>query len=84
MAWDDATSAVPFGKYSKASLPCNPCPQWSWPPSKTRHALAGCGLPELIGERIRLPATVDGVCAFPAAEVMALMAGMAAGADSSR
>jgi hypothetical protein len=41
-----------------------------------------CGLPRLVGERIRLPATANGVGAFPAAKVMALVAGMAAGADS--
>ena len=41
-----------------------------------------CGLPGLVGERLRLPATADGTGAFPAAKVMALVAGMAAGADS--
>jgi hypothetical protein len=41
-----------------------------------------CGLPALVGERVRLPASKDGVGAFPAAKVMALVAGMAVGADS--
>ena len=41
-----------------------------------------CGLPDLAGGRLHLPATADGVGAFPAAKVMALVAGMAAGADS--
>ena len=41
-----------------------------------------CGLPELVGERVRLPGAASGVGAFPAAKVMALVAGMAAGADS--
>lgn len=41
-----------------------------------------CGLPSLIAERVRLPATTDGVGAFPAAKVTALVTGMAAGADS--
>ncbi|MFI5753551.1 IS1380 family transposase, partial [Streptomyces sp. NPDC051644] len=40
-----------------------------------------CGLPELVGGRLHLPATADGVGAFPAAKVIALVAGMAAGAD---
>jgi hypothetical protein len=41
-----------------------------------------CGLPDLLAERVRLPASRDGVGAFPAAKVMALIGGMAAGADS--
>jgi len=41
-----------------------------------------CGLASLIAERVRLPVTADGVGAFPAAKVTALVAGMAAGADS--
>jgi hypothetical protein len=41
-----------------------------------------CGLPALVGGRLHLPATANGVGAFPAAKVMALVAGMAAGADS--
>lgn len=41
-----------------------------------------CGLPALVAERVHLPASPDGVGAFPAAKVMALVAGMAAGADS--
>jgi Transposase DDE domain group 1 len=41
-----------------------------------------CGLPELVAERLRLPANEDGTGAFPAAKVMSLVAGMAAGADS--
>jgi hypothetical protein len=40
------------------------------------------GLPRLVAERVRLPVTADAVGAFPAAKVMALVAGMAAGADS--
>ena len=32
--------------------------------------------------RLHLPATADGVGVFPAAKVMSLVAGMAAGADS--
>lgn len=41
-----------------------------------------CGLLELVGERLHLPASKDGVGAFPAAKVAVLVAGMAAGADS--
>jgi hypothetical protein len=41
-----------------------------------------CGLPNLVRDRVLLPVTADGVGAFPAAKVMALVAGMAAGADS--
>jgi hypothetical protein len=41
-----------------------------------------CGLPALVAERVHLPASPDGVGAFPAAKVMALVAEMAAGADS--
>ncbi|MFV5997453.1 hypothetical protein ACNPQM_34965 [Streptomyces sp. NPDC056231] len=41
-----------------------------------------CGLPTLAGEHIRLPASKDGTGAFPAAKVMSLVGGMAAGADS--
>src|SRR5579864_6637887 len=41
-----------------------------------------CGLPDLLAERVHLPASRDGVGAFPAAKVMALIGGMAAGADS--
>lgn len=41
-----------------------------------------CGLPGLIGELVRLPASKDGTGAFPAAKAMTLIAGMAAGADS--
>ncbi|MFF4764388.1 IS1380 family transposase [Streptomyces sp. NPDC001292] len=41
-----------------------------------------CGLPELTGELVRLPASKDGTGSFPAAKAMALIAGMAAGADS--
>ena len=41
-----------------------------------------CGPPGLVAERVRLPVTADGVGAFPAAKVMSLVAGMAAGADS--
>src|SRR5882757_6897156 len=41
-----------------------------------------CGLPALAGEHIRLPASKDGTGAFPAAKLMSLVGGMAAGADS--
>ncbi|MED7829002.1 hypothetical protein VXC91_46120, partial [Streptomyces chiangmaiensis] len=41
-----------------------------------------CCLPALVGERLRLPASKDGVGAFPASKGMALIAGMAGGADS--
>ena len=41
-----------------------------------------CGLPGLLAERVHLPASRDGVGAFPAVKVMALIGGMAAGADS--
>lgn len=41
-----------------------------------------CGLPGLVGELVRLPASRNGTGSFPAAKVMALIAGMAAGADS--
>lgn len=41
-----------------------------------------CGLPALVGELVRLPARGDGAGAFPAAKVMSLVGGMAAGADS--
>ncbi|MCP3818097.1 IS1380 family transposase [Streptomyces sp. A3M-1-3] len=41
-----------------------------------------CGLPGLIGELVRLPASKNGTGSFPAAKSMALIAGMAAGADS--
>ncbi|SCF97695.1 hypothetical protein GA0115260_105432, partial [Streptomyces sp. MnatMP-M27] len=41
-----------------------------------------CGLPALVGEHVRLPASKDGTGAFPAAKVMSLVGGMAAGADS--
>jgi hypothetical protein len=41
-----------------------------------------CGLPELTGELVRLPASKDGTGSFPAVKVMALIAGMATGADS--
>ncbi|MFD1662399.1 hypothetical protein ACFSL4_30515 [Streptomyces caeni] len=41
-----------------------------------------CGLPGLLAERVHLPTSQDGVGAFPAAKVMALIGGMAAGADS--
>ncbi|MET8538859.1 IS1380 family transposase, partial [Streptomyces sp. NPDC005065] len=41
-----------------------------------------CGLPALADELIRLPASKDGTGAFPAAKLMSLVGGMAAGADS--
>lgn len=41
-----------------------------------------CGLPALIDAHVRLPASKDGTGAFPAAKVMSLVGGMAAGADS--
>jgi hypothetical protein len=41
-----------------------------------------CDLPGLLAERVHLPASKDGVGAFPAAKAMALIGGMAAGADS--
>jgi hypothetical protein len=41
-----------------------------------------CGLPGLVAERVRLPVSKNGTGSFPAAKVMALIAGMAAGADS--
>ena len=41
-----------------------------------------CGLPALVGEYIRLPASNDGTGAFPAAKVMSLVGGMVAGSDS--
>ena len=41
-----------------------------------------CGLPALVGEHVRLPASKDGTGAFPAAKLMSLVGGMAAGADS--
>ncbi|MGW5367980.1 hypothetical protein ACWES4_06780 [Streptomyces sp. NPDC004011] len=41
-----------------------------------------CGLPKLAGEHVRLPASKDGTGAFPAAKLMSLVGGMAAGADS--
>ncbi|MEV0849986.1 IS1380 family transposase [Streptomyces sp. NPDC049954] len=41
-----------------------------------------CGLPGLVGELVHLPASANGTGAFPASKVMALVAGMAAGADS--
>ncbi|MEV7075082.1 hypothetical protein [Streptomyces sp. NPDC093990] len=40
-----------------------------------------CGLPKLVGEHVRLPASKDGTGAFPAAKLMSLVGGMAAGAD---
>ena len=41
-----------------------------------------CGLPALVGEHVRLPASKDGTGAFPAAKLMSLVGGVAAGADS--
>ncbi|MFJ2218396.1 hypothetical protein ACIQVO_40100 [Streptomyces sp. NPDC101062] len=41
-----------------------------------------CGLPALVGEHVRLPASKDGTGAFPAAKLMSLVGGGAAGADS--
>jgi hypothetical protein len=41
-----------------------------------------CGLPALIGEHIRLPASKDGTGALPTAKVMSLVGGMVAGTDS--
>lgn len=41
-----------------------------------------CGLPKLAGEHGRLPASKYGTGAFPAAKLMSLVGGMAAGADS--
>lgn len=41
-----------------------------------------CGLPGLLTELVHLPASKDGTGSFPAAKAMALIAGMAAGADS--
>jgi hypothetical protein len=41
-----------------------------------------CGLPALANELIRLPTSRDGTGAFPAAKLMSLAGGMAAGADS--
>jgi hypothetical protein len=41
-----------------------------------------CGLPGLVGEKVCLPRRRDGAGAFPAAKVMSLVGGMAAGADS--
>jgi hypothetical protein len=41
-----------------------------------------CGLPGLVTELVHLPASANGTGAFPASKVMALVAGMAAGADS--
>jgi hypothetical protein len=40
-----------------------------------------CGLPGLVGEKVCLPRRRDGAGAFPAAKVMSLVGGMAAGAD---
>ncbi|MFI6702396.1 hypothetical protein ACIBJC_26135 [Streptomyces sp. NPDC050509] len=41
-----------------------------------------CGLPALAREHVRLPDSKDGTGAFPAAKLMSLVGGMAAGADS--
>jgi hypothetical protein len=41
-----------------------------------------CSLPKLAGEHVRLPDSKDGTGAFPAAKLMSLVGGMAAGADS--
>ncbi|WP_405680163.1 IS1380 family transposase [Streptomyces sp. NBC_01238] len=41
-----------------------------------------CGLPALVDEHVRLPASTDGTGAFPAAKLMSLVGGMVAGADS--
>ncbi|MGW3289000.1 hypothetical protein ACWDR3_30610 [Streptomyces sp. NPDC001002] len=41
-----------------------------------------CGLPKLAGEHVRLPASKEGTGAFPAAILMSLVGGMAAGAHS--
>lgn len=41
-----------------------------------------CGMPGLVVELVRLPASANGTGAFPASKVMALVAGTAAGADS--
>ncbi|MFG3661502.1 hypothetical protein [Streptomyces sp. NPDC047706] len=41
-----------------------------------------CGLPALVDEHVRLPASKDGTGAFPAAKLMSLVGGMVAGADS--
>ncbi|MFE3139748.1 IS1380 family transposase [Streptomyces scopuliridis] len=41
-----------------------------------------CGLPALVGEHVRLPDSKDSTGAFPAAKLMSLVGGMAAGADS--
>ncbi|MGW1783897.1 IS1380 family transposase [Streptomyces sp. NPDC002143] len=40
------------------------------------------GLPALVREHVRLPDSKDGTGAFPAAKLMSLVGGMAAGADS--
>lgn len=42
-----------------------------------------CGLPALVDGHVRLPASKDGTGAFPAAKLMSLANGMAAGADST-
>ncbi|MFD0503382.1 hypothetical protein ACFQ0G_11425 [Streptomyces chiangmaiensis] len=42
-----------------------------------------CCLPALVGERLRLPASKDGVGAFPASKGMALIAGMAGARTAS-
>lgn len=41
-----------------------------------------CGLPALVDEHVRLPASKDGTGAFPAAKLMSLVGGMVAGADN--
>jgi hypothetical protein len=41
-----------------------------------------CGLPALAGEHLHLPVSKDGTGAFPAAKLMSLLGGMAAGTDS--
>ncbi|MEE1797633.1 hypothetical protein PUR57_02870 [Streptomyces sp. JV176] len=41
-----------------------------------------CGRPALVGEHVRLPASKDGTGALPAAKLMPLVGGVAAGADS--
>ncbi|MFC5959516.1 hypothetical protein ACFP51_35470 [Streptomyces pratens] len=40
-----------------------------------------CGLPALVDEHVRLPASKDGTGAFPAAKLMSLVGGMVAGAE---
>ncbi|GAB3175383.1 hypothetical protein GCM10027162_22000 [Streptomyces incanus] len=43
-----------------------------------------CGLPALVDEHVRLPASKDGTGAFPAAKLMSLWCGYGAGGVESR